>query len=160
MPVVRQVFIVIVLLAVQAAIGRLLSVGQIQPNLLAIYVFYWLLRRGPRDGIWIGFGIGIVQDIVTTQFIGISSLSYAIACFIIGKLSSIWPSSSRWSWIGWLLGGTVLHGVIYYYFYATGTYLSFGKLLWNFALPTALFTTVLGAIWCVTPWWKPGVKRG
>ena len=156
---VRQGIIIIILLAFQAALGRLLSVGQIQPNLLTIYVIYFLLRRGTRDGIWLGLGVGVVQDLVTTQFIGISSLSFGITCFIIGKLHSVWPSNSRLSWIGWLFAGTVLHGLIYFYFYATGSYLSFGKLLWNFALPTALLTTVVGALWSITPWWKASVRR-
>ena len=159
MPLFRHVVIIIVLLAVQATLGRLISIGQVQPNFLSIYIIHFLLCRGPRDGIWLGFAIGIVQDIVTTQFIGISALSYAITCFVIGKLSSIWQFSSRWYWIGWLLGGTILYGLIYFYFYATGTYLSFGKLLWSFALPSALFTTVLGALWSATPWWKPSDKR-
>jgi rod shape-determining protein MreD len=156
---VRQVIIIIVLLALQAALGRLLSVGPIQPNLLTIYVIYFLLRRGTRDGIWLGFGVGIVQDLVTTQFVGISSLSFGITCFIIGKLYSISPSTSRLSWIGWLFAGTVLHGLVYFYFYATGSYLSLGKLLWSFAIPTALLTTAVGALWSITPWWKFSVRR-
>jgi rod shape-determining protein MreD len=160
MPLVRHILIVIILLAVQAAFGRLISLWQIQPNILTIYLFYILLTRGPRDGIWLGFALGIVQDLVTTQFIGISSLSYAITCFIIGKLSMLWSSSSRWAWIGWLLGGTILYNLIYFYFYATGTYLSFGKLLWIYAIPSALFTSVIGALWSLTPWWKLSTRRG
>ena len=155
----RQIIIVIILLAAQFAMGRLISIGQIQPNLLAIFVVYWLCRLGPRNGIWIGFTIGIVQDLVTTQYIGISSLSYVIMCFIIGKLSSIWPSNSRLAWIGWLFGGMILYGIIYFYFYATGSYLSFGRLFWNFAIPVAIYTTVLGAIWSITPLWKRGIRR-
>jgi rod shape-determining protein MreD len=160
MLVIRQILIVVVLLAAQVALGPLISVGQIQPNFLAIYVIYWTVRRGPRDGIWLGFAIGIVQDIVTTQFLGISPLSFAITCFIIGKLCALWPASSRWSWMAWLLGGAILHGLVYYYFYAVGTYLSFGMLLWNYALPTALYTALLGALWSLSPWWKPCVRRG
>jgi rod shape-determining protein MreD len=157
---VRQTIIIIILLALQAALGRLLSIGPIQPNLLTIYVIYFLLRKGTRDAIWLGLGVGIVQDLVTTQFVGISSLSFGITCFIIGKLLSIWPSASRLSWIGWLFGGTVLHGLIYFYFYAASSYLSFGKLLWSFALPTALLTTAVGALWSITPWWKSSIRRG
>ncbi len=160
MPVIRHILIIIVLLIVQAAVGRFITIGQIQPNLLTIYVIYMTLRRGPRDGIWIGLIIGIVQDLVTTQFLGISSLSFVITCIIIGKLNNLWPATSRLGWIGWLLGGTLLHGLIYFYFYASGTYLSFGKLVWNYALPSAIYTTVLGAIWSMTPWWKPSVRRG
>ena len=160
MPVIRHSIIVIILLVVQAAVGRFIAIGQIQPNLLTIYVIYMTLCRGARDGIWIGLIIGIILDIVTTQFLGVSSLSFAITCIIIGKLHEVWPTSSRLSWIGWLLGGTLLHGLVYFYFYASGTYLSFGKLLCNYALLSAIYTTILGAVWSITPWWKPLIKRG
>jgi rod shape-determining protein MreD len=160
MSVFRQVVIIVLLLAIQAAIGRLVSIGPIQPNFLTIYVIYFLLRRGVRDGIWLGFAVGIVQDLVTTQFIGISCLSYGITCFVIGKLSTFWSGDTRATWLGWLLAGTILHGLIYFFFYATGTSLSFGRLLLNFALPTALVTTLFGALWSVTPWWRSSFRRG
>lgn len=159
MSVLRHIVIVIILLVAQVAVGRFIAIGQIQPNLLAIYVIYITLRRGARDGIWIGLIIGIVQDVITTQFLGISSLSLAITCIIIGKLYNLWPTTSRSGWIGWLLGGTLLHGLLYFYFYASGTYLSFGKLLWFYALPSAIYTTVVGILWSFSPWWKSSFKR-
>ena len=78
---------------------------------------------------------------------------------IVGKLYNLWPTTSRSGWIGWLLGGTILYGLIYFYFYAAGTYLSFGKLLWYYALPSAIYTTALGILWSFTPWWKSSFRR-
>ena len=156
----RHVLIIAVLLGLQASLGRLISIGPFQPNFLAIYVIYWALRRGPRDGIWIGLAVGIVQDAVTTQFLGISPLSYVIVCFVIGKIGNYYPVSSRVTWIGWLLSGTILQNLIYFYFYASGTDLSFAKLLLNYALPATGSTTVLGALWSLTPWWRPTERRG
>jgi cell shape-determining protein MreD len=107
-----------------------------------------------------GLVIGIVQDAVTTQFMGISPLSYVITCFIIGKLGNFYPVSSRWTWIGWLLGGTILQSIIYFYFYASGADLSFWSLMLNYALPGAATTTVVGALWSLSPWWRPTERRG
>ncbi|MBI3394716.1 MAG: rod shape-determining protein MreD [Spirochaetia bacterium] len=73
--------------------------GLIFPDFLLIFVIFFALRRGEFAGLWIGFFAGILEDSGIRQYldvagefvplIGVHSLVYTMAGFILGKMNRV-----------------------------------------------------------------------
>ena len=83
-PYIRSALVIIGLLLLQTTFLPFISLGGYLPDLFIIYLVYVALRRGQIEATISGFIIGLLQDIITTQFFGLAALSKTIAGFIAG----------------------------------------------------------------------------
>jgi rod shape-determining protein MreD len=83
-PYIRSALVVIGLLLLQTTFLPFIAVGGYLPDLFILYLVYSALRRGQIETTISGFIIGLLQDIITTQFFGLAALSKTIAGFVAG----------------------------------------------------------------------------
>ena len=83
-PYIRSALVVLGLLLLQTTFLPFITLGRYLPDLFIIYLMYIALRRGQIEATISGFIIGLLQDIITTQFFGLAALSKTIAGFVAG----------------------------------------------------------------------------
>ncbi len=82
--VLRSVGIVLVLLVLQTTFIPYLSIIGFLPDIFLPWLVYLALRRGQVEAPNYGFGVGFLQDITATKFLGLAALSKTIASFVAG----------------------------------------------------------------------------
>src|SRR5712671_4365183 len=80
----KYALISLFLIIVQTQATRLLSIDEIAPDILIIWIVYLALRTGQLSGTLWGFAIGLVFDLVTGNFIGLSAMTKTISGFAAG----------------------------------------------------------------------------
>lgn len=80
-------FIVIMNLVIQSSVAQAVSIYHVSFNLFVITVVTFSLLRGQREGMFIGFAIGLMQDIFFGDVVGFYALIYMYMGFIIGRFS-------------------------------------------------------------------------
>lgn len=83
-PYIRSALVVLGLLLLQTTFLPFITLGGYLPDLFIIYLMYIALRRGQIEATISGFIVGLLQDIITTQFFGLAALSKTIAGFVAG----------------------------------------------------------------------------
>ena len=81
---IRSTLVVIGLLLIQTTFLPFISLWGYLPDVFILYLVYVALRRGQIEATISGFIIGLIQDIITTQFFGLAALSKTIAGFVAG----------------------------------------------------------------------------
>ncbi len=56
------------------------------PDLILIFVVFFALINGSRNGFGYGFLCGLLEDLYLGRFIGMNAISKALTAFVIGKL--------------------------------------------------------------------------
>ncbi|MCB0712244.1 MAG: rod shape-determining protein MreD [Ignavibacteriae bacterium] len=137
------------LLLAQLNLG-FISVENVVPDLLVIYVVVVALLEGQFTGIIAGFLVGVAYDWISSDIDGTNALSKLFAGFIAGFFYEegleVQGSIGTFRFLGITAGATLAHNIIYYFFYVQPADLSF----WNFflrgGLAGVLYTTVVAAI--------------
>jgi rod shape-determining protein MreD len=97
----RLVFLItlVIALLVQLTVAPVISIGMVKPDILLIITICWALAEGPAQGALFGFSAGLLEDIFTTQVLGVSAFAKTLIGFFGGELrqrivskSVIWPT--------------------------------------------------------------------
>lgn len=73
---------------VQTALGDVLRVGRVEPDLLALTAVIWLLvARAPRSFLVAG-GIGLLEDLLAADRLGVSLACFLLVGYAIARLST------------------------------------------------------------------------
>jgi rod shape-determining protein MreD len=96
----RLVFLVtlVIALLVQLTVAPEISIGAVKPDILLVVTLCWALAEGPGQGALFGFSAGLLEDIFTTQILGVSAFAKTLIGYFGGELkqrvvskSVIWP---------------------------------------------------------------------
>ncbi len=96
----RLTFLVtlVIALLVQLTVAPELSIGTVRPDVLLVVTLCWALAEGPGQGALFGFSAGLLEDIFTTQALGVSAFAKTLIGYFGGELrqrvvskSVIWP---------------------------------------------------------------------
>jgi rod shape-determining protein MreD len=68
----------------QTTVVPVISVFEIRPDLLMIALFLLALRTGQMSAVWVGFFLGLAQDLYTPSTLGQNALSKTVAGFFAG----------------------------------------------------------------------------
>ena len=145
------VLLAIIVFALDMGLGQLLSVGPARPSLILLFVVYAGLTRGPIEGTLFGFSLGLGQDILGSLPLGASSFTFAIVGFACGKLWGEGQFRMVWPWSVFVLGGAIFYEAIAAYLHAQSGGLAFSTLYVRAGLTSAIYTTVLGMLWFLSP---------
>jgi len=138
-------------LAADLGLGGLLEFGTIRPSLLLPFVVFSSLKQGPIFGTIAGFILGFLVDSMGGSALGTSSLALCVSGFIPGHIWSNGPFRVHWPWGIFLLICAMLFELIRHLIIARETGLDFTMLFLQSGMPSALYTTVLGVIWFLSP---------
>ncbi len=83
--------LVIISYVLQTTCSHALSMGVVSPNLLMIFVCSYALLRGKKEGMYVGFAIGILVDLYFGYYdvVGINAFIYMMIGFVVGFFHDI-----------------------------------------------------------------------
>lgn len=143
------IVISLVLLAFQTTVVQLLSLRGITPDVLIVWVVYLALKEGQLRGTLWGFAIGLLMDLVSGDFLGLSALSKTICGFLGGYFynenkTQITLGSYRFLLI--VLAVAFVHNIVYFMIFTRGTNIPLWQVILQLGLATTLYTTVISII--------------
>jgi rod shape-determining protein MreD len=147
---IRYAFFTVIFIIVQTKVMRLVAVEGITPDILTIWVVYIALKEGQLPATLWGFGIGLLFDLSTGNFVGLSALTKTISGFCSGYFynenkTQITLASYRFLLIVLLV--SVVQNTVYFILYAQGSELGLVRAVFQVGLATAFYTTT----WTLLP---------
>ena len=138
--------ITLVLLLLQTTVLRLVALEGISPDVLAIWIAYLAVVEGQMSASVWGFGIGLVFDFVTGNFIGLFALTKTICGFVAGfffneNTTKLTLASYRYLLI--VLISSFCQNVLYFLIFTLGSGISPVGAIIRFGVPTSLYTAAL-----------------
>jgi rod shape-determining protein MreD len=80
----KWIGIFIVCFALQTTIVPVIEIAGIKPDLLLVALFFLSIRFGQMTAVWVGFFLGLSQDLFTPSILGQNALAKAVAAFLAG----------------------------------------------------------------------------
>jgi rod shape-determining protein MreD len=145
----RSILIVLGLLLLQTTFVPLLSLGGMVPDLLLIWVVYTGLKRGQVETTIAGFAVGLLQDLVSTQFFGLAALSKTVAGFLSGYFYNENKTDQALGTYRFLLVVglcSVAHNILYFLIFLQGTEIAPILATTQFTLATTAYTMAVSAL--------------
>jgi rod shape-determining protein MreD len=142
----RSALIALGLLLLQTTFIPFLSVGGFLPDLFIIWVVYVAIRRGQLEAMIAGFAVGLLQDVVTTQFFGLAALSKTVCGFAAGYFyneNNTEHTLGSYRFVLIVLLCSLIHNFIYYGIFLQGIRDSILPALLAFSLATSLYTGIV-----------------
>ncbi len=135
--------LILVSAILQTSFMNCFAIGGIKPDLVVLWVIFWSFVRGNPEGSYLGFGAGLLVDLMNGVYIGFNSLSYLIVGFLIGQLKhKLYQDSLLIAmFISWL-AVIVSQFIQYLLLCAYGQILPLASALLKVILPTATYSVV------------------
>jgi len=133
------------LIAQVAVIPRIAILG-IRPDLTVLLVVLAGLRGGPITGTLFGFLLGLLQDLLVPETLGMNALAKAIVGWQAGKLSGQLALDGPPLYLGLITAAVLVHDFVYLLCF---TRLDIGRFFATFfthALPTAIYTGLFAGL--------------
>jgi rod shape-determining protein MreD len=144
----RYAAVALLLVLVQLNLGYI-AVESVTPDLLVIFAVFIALRDGQFTGLIAGFSVGLLFDIISSDILGTNALSKMIAAFVAGyfydEQSTVHDAIGTFRFLGIVALASLVHNIIYYFFYVQPTELSFWSFFGRNGIASALYTTVVAA---------------
>ncbi len=149
--------LVLAALAMQTSGLLRLPIVNAQPDLLLALVYYFARYEGSVAGMFLGFLVGLLEDVSNPDALGLGALSKCTVGFLTGRY---WAGRRMFkeNWRAQtltLFAAVLIHDLIYLLFYTGGHPLTFLGLSLRVTLPTAFYTAmfcpavVAGTSWIV-----------
>ena len=139
----------LLLLLLQLNVG-LIAVEAVVPELLVILIVIIALVEGHFVAILAGFAIGLAFDFVSSDVIGWNGLAKMVVGFAAGffyeESTDVAGMIGTPRFLAIVAGTTLLHNVVYYFFYVQPAELSFARIFFRAGLAGMLYTTVVAVI--------------
>ena len=119
------------------------------PDLFIIFVIWLTLKEGTYFGLFAGFFIGLLFDIISVDIIGTNALAKTVAAFIAGffykeRETSKITKSNKFILITLLV--TLIHNLIYFFFYIKTSDQNFMVFYLRYGLSATLYTTFCASL--------------
>ncbi len=127
----------------------LIQIESITPDLLLILCIWIALAEGQFFAVFAAFGIGVFYDLVSADVIGTNALAKVVAAFVAGyfhKEGSIKHSLKSIRFILVVLLSTIVHNIIYFFFYIKAGDIGFFSFFLRYGLAASFYTTIISAI--------------
>ncbi|MEK6650199.1 MAG: rod shape-determining protein MreD [Bacteroidota bacterium] len=146
---VRFAAIAVVLFIVQMTFVPLISVAGYTPDLLILWIVAMGIRRGRVETTIGGFLAGFVQDLATTQFLGLAALSKSITGFVAGAFfneNTAEQTLGSYRYVLSVLLMSVVHNLVYYSVFFQGVERSIVAAVIVSTAGTAFYTAVVAVL--------------
>ncbi|MEX0736907.1 MAG: rod shape-determining protein MreD [Bacteroidota bacterium] len=145
----RSALIAVGLMILQTTFVPFLSVEGFLPDLLLIWIVYFAIRRGQLDATVAGFAAGLLQDLLTMQFLGLAAFSKTIAGFTAGYFyneNNTEQTLSSYRFLLIILLCSAVHNITYFGIFLQGSEGMSIPTLMEYTIVTSLYTTAIGAL--------------
>lgn len=146
---IKYILLSFMFILLQTTVVQLFSLNGIVCDVLLIWVVYISIQEGQMSGTIYGFSIGLVFDMVSGGFLGLTSLTKALGGFSAGYFhnenkTEITLGSYRFLLV--VLLSSVLHNFIYFLLYQQGSEINIWLAVLKIGLTTTLYTTTISII--------------
>jgi rod shape-determining protein MreD len=142
-------------LLAHSTVMKLFTFGAFRPDVALFVLVYVSLKEGSAAGVWVGFGMGLLQDTYMPSSLGVNAFTKSLVGFLVGFLNEREWRIDLWARSFILLAAFFLHDTLAYLF----RYGGFGAAMMNFvtrSLPSFAYTLLLwAAIWLIAKRGKP-----
>ncbi len=143
----RKIFIALMILIcflLQSTVFQSLAVASISPNLLIVLVSAYGFMRGKREGMFVGFFCGLLEDIFYGRLLGMHALLYMFIGYGNGYFNSIFYGEDIKLPIGLITLSELLYGLgTYVIMFLMRSRFAFWFYLRRIILPELLYTLVV-----------------
>jgi rod shape-determining protein MreD len=145
----RLALLTVLTLIGQVALVPRIAISGIQPDLTVLLVVLAGLRGGPITGTLVGFFLGLLQDLLVPQTLGMNALAKAVVGWQVGKISRQLALEGPPLYLGLVAAAVLVHDFIYLLCF---THLDLGRFFVMFftnAIPTAIYTGIVASLMAV-----------
>lgn len=142
----RSAGIVLVLLVLQTTFIPYLSVVGFIPDIFLPWLVYVALRRGQIEATVYGFGVGFLQDMTATKFLGLAALSKTVCSFAAGYFfneNTAEQTLGSYRYVLIVLTCAFIHDVVYFTVFFQGTEGSLLGHVAQFSVASTIYTGVV-----------------
>jgi len=153
-PLVKYIAAIIVAILFQKSFIWLISISQynITPDIPLIIIIFIGLKRGRMEATLIGFFAGLLIDILSGTFLGLSTLIYSIIGFISGYFKHDDSKYLKRYYFAVIVFILALFGnFIYFFIYFQSYSLLFVEVLLKYVFPNSTYTAIISLIYVVFP---------
>jgi rod shape-determining protein MreD len=146
---IKYILLSLLFILLQTTVVQLFSLNGIVCDMLLIWVVYISIQEGQMSGTIYGFSIGLVFDMVSGGFLGLSSLTKALCGFSAGYFyneNKIEITLGSYRFLLVVLFSSILHNFIYFLLYQQGSEINIWLAVLKIGLTTTLYTTTVSII--------------
>lgn len=88
----RKIIVALMILIsflLQSTVFKALAIGSISPNLLVVLTSSFGFMRGKKEGLWVGFFCGLLEDIFYGRLLGMHVVMYMYIGYVNGYFNRI-----------------------------------------------------------------------
>jgi rod shape-determining protein MreD len=149
----RTALAVLTTLLLQVSMVRYLEVAGTRPDLPLLLLVLLSQRSGALGGTLLGFGTGLLQDIFVPHTLGMNMLAKTLVGHGVGKISEhVVVDTIPWN-VGLIAVAVLAHDFVYLLAYTHLDLWRFFPLFFLHAVPTALYTAMVGALVMIFSAW-------
>jgi rod shape-determining protein MreD len=146
---IRYSVVTLLLLILQTTIIPFASIANIVPDILIVWIVYVAIKLGQIPATIIGFVIGIVIDLVSGHFIGLSALSKTIAGFFAGYFyneNKVDYTIGSYQFLIIVGFSSLFHNIIYFVIFVQGSEIGFWAAIFRFGLFSTIYTVAFALL--------------
>lgn len=146
---VKYILLSLLFILLQTTVIQLFSLNGVVCDVLLIWIIYISIREGQISGTIYGFSIGLIFDMVSGGFLGLTSLTKSLSGFLAGYFYSenkieITLGSYRFLLI--VLFTSILHNFLYFLMYYQGSEINLWSAVLNLGTTSTLYTATVSII--------------
>jgi rod shape-determining protein MreD len=130
----------------QLTLGNLVAVYQVKPDFLLIALVWLAWCEKQFVATVTGFGVGLLQDLFSSGFLGLMALAKSLAGFAAGKFAPSENQNKRSGLLLTLLFGSLIHELVFQTIYYFGAEPGWWKIFLRYILPGTACTFIWGVI--------------
>jgi rod shape-determining protein MreD len=145
------VLLTVVLIVFQTTLVRYLTIGDLSPDILLVWIVYLAIARGQTTATVTGFSVGLVLDLLSGSdgMLGLSALAKSTGGFVAGYFYNENKTAQTLGTYRFLLiiaAAAFVHNLIYFIIFLQGSGVSWWHATLYYGLPAALYTSATGLI--------------
>jgi rod shape-determining protein MreD len=143
---IKYFFVAFLLIMIQTKIMNIVSLEGITPDLLLIWLVYVAITRGQLTSTMWGFITGIMFDLATGNFIGLSALSKTIAGFTAGYFygeNKATMTLGSYRYVIIVLLTSIVHNSIYFAIFTRGSEIGIWRAIFQYGLASTFYTAAV-----------------
>ncbi len=145
----RLVLYTLLLITFQTTIVSFTSIANIIPDVMLIWIVYLAVTEGQIPATLYGFGIGLLLDLISGQFLGLSALSKTVAGFLAGYFyheNKIEINLANYQFLLFVGIASLAHNLIYFIIFTQGSDVGLLTAVFRFGVFSMLYTTFVASI--------------
>lgn len=141
--------VALLLMLIELLFIDIIEIENVTPDLLLILCVWISLAEGQFTGIFAGFAIGLLFDIISGDVIGTNALAKLVAAYIAGffhKERNLKANLNTFRFVLVVLLSAFLHNLIYFFFYLKPAETSFLQFFLQYGVAATFYTVLFSAI--------------